>query len=186
MIKTSRTRWLPLLAISGASLLGSLGLAGTAQAQAQGLYVGGSAGGSHFKGNSIGGMATDRSDTGLKVFGGYQFTPNIALEGGYVDFGKFKSSAGQIKARGVYLDAVGTVPISGPWSAIGRVGVVNARVDNSLVSNDRGTAAKVGAGVQYAIDRNLSVQGEWERYRLDGGGTRSNTDLYSIGVKYTF
>lgn len=184
MIKTSRTRWLPLLAISSASLLGSLGLAGTAQAE--GLYIGGSAGGSHFKGGSVGGVATDRSDTGLKLFGGYQLTPNFALEGGYVDLGKFKSSAGQLKAQGVYLDAVGTVPISGPWAAIGRVGVLNAKVDNSLVGSDRGTNAKVGAGIQYTIDRNLSVQGEWERYRLDGGGTRANTDLYSIGVKYTF
>lgn len=179
-----RTRWLPLVALTGASLLGGLGLAGTAHAE--GLYIGGSAGGSHYKGDSIGGVATDRSSTGLKLFGGYQLTPNLALEGGYVDLGKFNSPAGQLKAQGLYLDAVGTLPISGPWAAIGRIGVVNAKVDNSLVGSDRGTTAKVGAGLQYTIDRNLSVQGEWERYRLDAAGTRGNTDLYSIGVKYAF
>ena len=184
MTKTSRARWLPLFALTGAGLLGSLALAG--QAQAEGLYIGGSAGGSHFKGNSVGGVQTDRSSTGTKLFGGYQLTPNLALEGGYVDLGKFRNSAGQLEAQGVYLDAVGTVPISGPWSAIGRVGVYNGKVDNSLVGSDRGTSGKVGAGIQYTIDRNLSVQGEWERYRLDGGGTRANTDLYSVGVKYSF
>lgn len=183
MTKTSRKRWLPLFAFTGASLLG-LGLVGPAQAE--GLYIGGSAGGSHFKGDSLGGVETDRSSTGAKLFGGYQLTPNFALEGGYVDLGKFKSSAGQLKAQGVYLDAVGTVPISGPWAAIGRVGVFNSKVDNSLASSDRGTSAKLGAGLQYTIDRNLSVQGEWERYRLNAGGTRANTDLYSIGVKYAF
>lgn len=172
------------LALAGAALASTFALAPVAHAE--GLYIGGSAGGSHFKGNNVGGVQTDRSSTGTKLFGGYQLTPNIALEAGYADLGKFKSSAGQLKSNGVYLDAVGTVPIAGPWSAIGRVGVYNGKVENSLIGSDRGTNAKVGAGVQYAIDRNLSVQGEWERYRLDALGTKANTDLYSIGVKYSF
>lgn len=174
----------PVLALAGAALAGNLALAPAAHAE--GLYIGGSAGGSHFKGNNVGGVQTDRSSTGTKLFGGYQLTPNIAVEAGYADLGKFKSSAGQLKSQGVYLDAVGTVPIAGPWSALGRVGVYNGKVDNSLIGSDRGTNVKVGAGVQYAIDRNLSVQGEWERYRLDALGTKANTDLYSIGVKYSF
>lgn len=180
----SSTWALPVLALAGAALAGNLAFAPAAHAE--GLYIGGSAGGSHFKGNNVGGVQTDRSSTGTKLFGGYQLTPNIAVEAGYADLGKFKSSAGQLKSQGVYLDAVGTVPIAGPWSALGRVGVYNGKVDNSLIGSDRGTNIKVGAGVQYAIDRNLSVQGEWERYRLDALGTKANTDLYSIGVKYSF
>lgn len=167
-----------------ALLIGGAGAAGAAHAE--GLYIGGSVGGSHYKGSNVGGLETDRSATGTKLFGGYQFTPNISLEGGYVDLGKFNSQAASLKGTGYYLDAVGTVPISGPWSAIGKVGVFNGKLENTATGSDRGSAPKVGAGVSYAIDRNLSVQGEWERYRFDALGTKANTDLYSVGVKYAF
>jgi OOP family OmpA-OmpF porin len=155
-------------------------------AQAEGLYLGAGVGGSHYKGDNLGGSATDRSNTGTKLFGGYQLTPNFAVEGGYIDLGKFKSSVGQLKASGAYLDAVGTVPLSGPWAATARVGVFNGKAENNLRGSDRGTNAKIGAGLQYAVDKNLSAQGDWERYRLDAGGTQANTDLYSVGVKYSF
>lgn len=178
---TSRSTWLPRLATAGACLAVL-----AVPAHAEGLYIGGMAGGSHYKGSSVGGVETDRSSTGAKVFGGYQITPNLAVEGGYVDLGKFKSSAGQLKANGVYLDAVGSVPLSGPLSAYGKVGVFNGKTDGNLISSDRGTSGKLGAGLNYAIDRNLSVQGEWERYRLDTTGVRANNDLYSVGVKYSF
>lgn len=173
------------VAVAGAALVAAFGLTGAAQAQSTGLYVGGSVGGSHYKGNSVGNAATDRSDAGAKVYGGYQLTPNFGVEAGYADLGKFDSSAGRLKANGAYLDAVGRVPISGPWSAIGRVGVFNGKTEG-LGANGHDLNAKVGAGVEYAIDNNLSVRGEWERYRLEPATGRANTDLYSVGVKYAF
>lgn len=164
----------------------AFGATGIAQAQTQGPYVGGSVGGSHFKGGRIGGApATDRSATGAKVFGGYQLTPNVAVEAGYADLGRFDSRAGQLGADGVYLDAVGKLPLTGQWSALGRVGVFNGRTDG-VGGAGRATNAKVGAGVEYAIDSNLAVRGEWERYRLDTRSGGENSDLYSVGVKYAF
>lgn len=171
------------LAVASAALVAALGAVGTAHAQ--GLYIGGSAGGSHYKGNSVGNAETDRSSTGAKIFGGYQLTPNVGIEAGYTDLGKFNSSAGQLKADGAYLDAVGKLPVAGPWSAIGRVGVFNGKTDG-LGGGGRDTNVKVGAGVEYAIDTNLAVRGEWERYRLDTGRGKANTDLYTVGVKYAF
>lgn len=168
------------VAVAGAALLAAAGAA-----QAQGLYIGGSVGGSHYKGNSVGNAETDRSSTGGKVYGGYQLTPNFGIEGGYADLGKFDSRAGALKADGAYLDAVGKLPLSGPWSAIGRVGVFNAKTDG-LGGSGRDTNAKVGAGVEYAIDGNLAVRGEWERYRLDTSRGKANTDLYTVGVNYAF
>ena len=40
--------------------------------------------------------------------------------------------------------------------------------------------------MQYDVDRNLGVRGEWERYRFDAFGSKANTDLYSIGLNYRF
>ena len=160
-------------------------LAGAA-AHAEGLSIGGSVGSTRFKGDDIGGLSTDRSNTGGKLYGGYGITPNFGIEAGYANLGKFSSSAGNVKGDGVFVDGVGTLPLGNNFSALGRVGVFNGKLDSSLAGSDRGTSYKFGAGVQFDIDKNLGVRGEWERYRFDALGTKANTDLYSVGVNYRF
>jgi OOP family OmpA-OmpF porin len=171
--------------IANALVCASL-LAAGAAAQAEGLVVGGSLGSSRYKGDDIGGISTDRSDTGGKIYGGYEFTPNFSLELGYADLGKFSSSAGTVKGNGAFADLVGTMPLGNNFSLLGRVGAFNGKLENSLLGSERGTSYKVGAGVQYDFAKNLGVRGEWERYRFDALGTKSNTDLYSVGVNYRF
>jgi OOP family OmpA-OmpF porin len=162
-------------------------LLAAAAAHAEGLSIGGSLGSSRYKGDDIGGLPTDRSATGGKLYGGYSFTPNFGLEAGYASLGKFSSAAGEAKGHGTYLDAVGTVPLGNNFSALGRVGLFGGRLENTAVgSTDSGTNLKVGAGVQYDFDKNLGVRGEWERYRFDSFGSKSNADLYSIGLHYRF
>lgn len=167
-------------ALAGAALLAAL------SAHAEGLSIGGSIGESRWKGGDVGAAATDKSDTVYKLYGGYGFTPNLGLEAGYANLGKFSSSAGSVKADGYFVDGVGTLPLGNGFSALGRVGVFNGKLDSSLAGSDRGTSWKVGAGVQYDFDKNLGLRGEWERYRFDALGTKSNADLYSIGVNYKF
>jgi len=110
----------------------------------------------------------------------------MSIEAGYADLGKFKSSAGELRANGFFLDAVGTVPLANNFSALGRVGVFNGKLDSSLAGNDRGTNMKVGAGIQYDFSKSTSVRGEWERYRFDALGVKANTDMYSVGLNYRF
>jgi OOP family OmpA-OmpF porin len=155
-------------------------------AHAEGLYVGGSLGSSHYKGETIGGVATDRSDTGLKLYGGYTINPNLAVEAGVVDLGKASSAAGTVKSSGLFVDAVGTLPLDKGFSAIGRVGLVNAGTTNSISGSEYGTRLKVGAGLQYQIDRNISLRGEWERYNLGSTSGNTHNDLYTVGVNYKF
>jgi OOP family OmpA-OmpF porin len=159
-----------------------------AAAQAQGLVVGGSIGQSRYKGDDVGGLSTDRSDSGGKIYGGYQFNPNFSLETGYATMGKFQSAAGEAKGTGVFIDAVGTIPLSNNFSLLGRVGAFNGKFENTFAgTSDKGTNVKVGAGVQYDFSSNLGVRGEWERYRFDAtGGTKANADLYSVGLNYKF
>ena len=159
-----------------------------AAAQAEGLVVGGSLGSSRYRGDDVGGAPTDKSANGGKLYGGYAFSPNFSLEGGYATLGKFTSSAGQVKGSGVYLDGVGTLPLGNNFSLLGRLGAFNGKLENTAVgTSDRGTNVKVGAGVQYDFDKNLGLRGEWERYRFDAtGGTKANADLYSVGLNYKF
>ena len=153
---------------------------------AQGLYIGGSVGASRYDGSVPGPTLTDKSAAGLKLYGGYAFTPNFALEAGYVNLGKFKGSAADVKADGAFVDAVGIVPLRNNFSVLGRVGAFNGKLDSTLAGSDRGTNVKVGAGLQYDLSANTAIRAEWERYRFDALGSKSNTDLYSVGFAYRF
>ena len=149
----------------------------------------------------------DERDTGFKVFGGYQFNRYVALEGGYFNLGKFGFGAttapagtlnGQIKLQGVNLDVVGTWPLVGGLSAIGRVGAqyANARDTFSgsgavrvLDPNPSKRAAnyKVGVGLQYEINRAILVRGEAERYRInDAVGNHGDVNLFSVSLVVPF
>ena len=205
-------------------MLGLVALAAVASPAAMadvlGWYGGASVGQSRAKidddriinGLNAGGLATtsikdDDRDLGFKVFGGYQFNKNLALEGGYFDLGEFGYRAstipagtldGNIKVKGLNLDVVGTLPITEKFSVIGRAGVTYAQAKD----NFRGTGAvqvsdpnpskrdtnyKLGVGVQYAFTENLAMRGEVERYRInDAVGNKGDIDLVSVGLIYRF
>lgn len=147
-------------------------------------------------------------DAAYKIFGGYQFNRNFAIEGGYFDLGKFGFTAttvpagtlrGDIKLRGLNLDLVGTLPITEKFSAIGRVGMNYARAKDSFSSTGAVTAPtnlnprksdanyKLGVGLQYAFTDALAMRVEAERYRIDDAvGNKGDIDLVSVGLIYRF
>ncbi len=160
--------------------------------------------GSGFSTTSI---ADDKRDTGYKIFGGYQFNRNFAVEGGYFDLGRFGFAAttvpagtlfGNIKLRGLNLDLVGTVPITEKFSAFGRVGVDYAQARDNFSGNGtvsvlnsnpskRDTNLKFGLGLQYAFTPTLDMRLEAERYRInDAVGNKGDIDLVSLGLVYRF
>lgn len=152
-------------------------------------------------------MTVDERDTAYKLFGGYQFNKNFALEGGYFNLGKFGFTSttvpagtlnGQIKLQGVNLDLVGTLPLTERWSAIGRVGAQYAQARDSFsgtgaisVANPNPSKSqanyKAGLGIQYAFSPSLLVRGEAERYRVnDAVGNKGDVNLYSVSLVIPF
>ena len=152
-------------------------------------------------------ISDDNSDTGYKIFGGYQLNRNFAIEGGYFDLGKFGYTAttlpagsltGTLKARGVNLDVLGIVPIGEKFSVFGRVGVNYAQVHDNFSGTGAVTVAnpdpskhsanyKLGVGLQYAFTDALAMRLEAERYRIDDAvGNNGDIDLYSLGLIYRF
>jgi len=153
-------------------------------------------------------ISEDNRDTGYKIFGGYQFNRNFALEGGYFDLGKFGFKAntvttvpppslgtlsGTVKFKGLNLDAVGILPISEKFSAFGRVGLIYAETRDSFTGSvnvnpsKRDTNYKYGLGLQYDFTQSLGMRVEAERYRVnDAVGNKGDVDLYSVGLVYRF
>ena len=70
------------------------------------------------------GAACDDKDTGFKLFGGYQVTPNWAVEATYMDMGKAEATAAGVaatlKTAGWGVAAVGTVPVNETVSVFGK------------------------------------------------------------------
>jgi OOP family OmpA-OmpF porin len=161
------------------------GSAASLPAMAEGLYIGGSVGKPHWSADSVGGVSGDSSGTGLKLYGGWQFTPNFALEGSVFNLGKLKGPLGDAKADGVALDAVGLLPITPQWTALARLGVASVKT-KALGDSDRSTIPKFGLGVQYNLTKTTALRGDWEHYRIDAFDSKSNVNMYSVGVNVSF
>ncbi len=95
---------------------------GAAAARAEGLYIGGSLATPHY-GDNVNGLSIGNSGISGKLFGGYQLSPNFAVEAGVSDLGRISDENGSIKSHGEYVDAVGLLPLSARWSLLGSVGV---------------------------------------------------------------
>lgn len=160
--------------------------------------------GSGFTSSSI---TDDDRASGFKAFGGYQFNPNFALEGGYFDLGKFGYNAvtvpagtlnGDIRLKGLNLDTVGILPLTDKFSLLGRVGINYAQARDSFSGtgavnvldpspSKRQANIKFGLGMQYAFNDALAMRVEAERYRInDAVGNRGDVDLFSVGLVYRF
>lgn len=149
----------------------------------------------------------DNSDTGFKLFGGYQLSKHFAIESGYFDLGQFDLSAatlplgtlnGSTEFQGINLDLVGSTGFTERLSGFARVGVTYAETVNSFSgsgavgiddssSDERNSNPKVGLGLQYAFNDNLALRVEAERYRLNNGiSGKDDVDLFSVGLVYRF
>lgn len=204
-------------------MLSVLALAAPVAAAADlGWYAGAGAGWSKFNGNVVDINPTlanetysttsfDDTDTGWKVFAGYQFHPNWAVELAYTDLGKFSFNAnvsggpggasateyGEVKPTCWSLSAVGILPLRDNFSLFGKAGA--CRWDDHFRSHETtvggtvipypvgstGTDLTFGVGAKYDFTRNLGVRAEWERFD-NVVHDRTSVDLWSVSLQYKF
>lgn len=147
--------------------------------------------------------STDKKDNAWKVFGGYQFNQNFAVEGGYADLGRASvvGTQGGVPASAA-LDsevwqaaAVGSLPLSPQFALTGKLGLAYADTDTTgniggaaFGGSDTKTAPTYGLGIRYDINKSFGVRGEWERFRLGsaGLGSKNDSDLYSVSAVFRF
>lgn len=207
--------------VSVATVVGAFAVPAAHAAGVDGWYVGGALGGSqqHLGGGQIdnalsnqgltSSSSIDKSDTSLRLFGGYQFNRNFALEGGYVNLGKFNYSStvsapaadtvnGHLSVHGADLAAVGMLPLGEQFGLFGKAGAFYAQTKLSESSggavavgdqSHNSTSPLLGAGLNYDITKKVAVRGEVDRYfRVgDSGSTgRGDIDQYTVGVAYRF
>jgi len=116
-------------------------------------------------------------DTGFKVFGGYQFHPNVAAELGYgLLFDK-----GGVEVTSLELSAVGIFPLAHQLSLLGRLGLARLEADGPGGSGDDNELF-YGIGLQYDASPTVGVRLQWQRYNTDP----DEVDFLSVGVVVRF
>lgn len=212
--------------LTGAACLAALLVlapAGVLQAQT-GWYAGGSIGLAEAgydeadlvgdlaaRGWNINTPAVDDSDMAWKVYGGFAFSPVLAVELGYVELGEavteFGASVSPSEIDDLLSDTYAVHPTLGDgwvaagvlsWPVIperfslyGRAGVFDWQADldvrvisggnGRLSGEDSGTDWMYGVGFDWRIGAAWSITAEWERYRLNEW-----VDVPSIGLRFRF
>ena len=185
-----------------AALLALGGLVAASQTAAQGFYIGGSVGKSDFDDdNAIPDLITsgsvDGSDTGFKIFGGYQFNQHFGVELAWVDLGKAGYSGtfsglpvtgGTVETSGLNLSAVGILPLGSGFALFGKAGFFAWESKAKDVTGglpfsgkEDGTDLSLGIGASYDFTKNFGIRAEWERFKAVG-----DIDLLSVGLVYKF
>ena len=95
---------------------------------------------------------------------------------------------------------MGTLPLVGKLSALGRVGVTSVRAEDQFSAtgaarvpyanaspSQRSNGIKYGAGLMYDFTERVAMRLEGERYRMkDAVGNRGHVDMLSVGLVYRF
>ena len=133
-----------------------------------------------------------------KLFGGVELDQTFGVEAGYTDFRKSRANytyagvngTAEADGYGSYLAGKATMPVNEQTSVYGKLGVAHTK--REMTSTTPGLARKVsdngvyaGVGVQHALNQQVSLIAEYERYgkKADFG---ARPDVLTIGAKYNF
>ena len=153
-------------------------------------YVGGAIGRSDYDLGSCA-FSCDDTATGLKLFTGGQFSRVFGVELSYVNLGEADRNGGDVRGQGLNLSLLAHLPITDQFKVFGKVGTIYSYTRTRAASgfpsgHDDGFGWSYGAGLQYDINRNWAVRGDWDRYRLEYVDRNDPADFYSVGVVYKF
>lgn len=167
------------------------------QAFSQQAYVGVAAGTSHQSIDCTGLDSCDKSGTGIKVLGGYEFVRDLAAEAMYYSLGKAVLRSGDLTAdvKGSYwgLGVAYRPQFHDGWGAVVRTGAAftTGKIEIEGQSQSRhSTQAYLGLGATYALTKSLKAELDWDRTRLeigtDDNHTKGTVNGFSLGVNFGF
>lgn len=141
--------------------------------------------------------------TPFKVFGGYQYNDFIAFEAGYTDYLtrgftlKSNDLVGRVDLTGtsesmsVDLKGLFTIPLSNRFTAQISLGMSAWSNDTQALAgqtqapelvelSESGVSLLMGAGMRYAINKNIALVIDWEKRSINSSG------VDSLGIGFAF
>jgi OmpA-like transmembrane domain len=146
------------------------------------------------------GASCDDSSTGMKVYGGYEVAPNISVEVGYTNFGKFKAKgnlgSAEIKSTAFVVNGAFRFPIAADFTGVARLGLASVKgkytTDVIGVKNSSKSAIKLysGLGLEYDIAKDIKLVGAFDltntEVEVNGSSDSGAVFLFGAGVQAAF
>jgi OOP family OmpA-OmpF porin len=137
------------------------------------------------------GNSFDGSDTGFKVYGGFDFAKFFRLEASYLDLGSPDEEVGgsdvQVDINAWDGFAVLVIPIGKHFEVFGKAGLVlwdtEAEISGVGSEDDSGTDAAYGIGAAFKLGKRLAVRAEYEQFDVEDIDT---LDALSLGLDIRF
>jgi len=158
------------------------------------VYVSGDIGQGHISADWCTGIAScNNNATAFKLTGGYKLGQGFAAELGYIDFGKATASdvggSAGLQASGFTLGVAYELPLATGWKAVARLGVASLETKLTVPGDsvsETNTEAYYGIGANYAIAKNVKLQGgiDWSHGELQGATTVIRA--ITLGARYEF
>jgi hypothetical protein len=191
MIKLSR----PSRVSAAALLIGTLLFAPVSSYADSGFYLGGSLGRSFLEGDipdgGEGAIDFDDGASAWKGFAGFNidaFVIDLAIEGGYVDFGapSDRIAGNDVEFELTGWDVFGLAGVElGPVGVFAKAGLIDWSADLSLngsrIGSDSGTDPAYGIGARFSLF-SAEVRAEYEYFDVED----TDVSLVSVGVVWTF
>ena len=143
-----------------------------------------------------------------RLQGGYQFSPNLAVEGGYIDFGTASYQAaynggaaqGTLKAGGLDAAALFSLPLNERISVFGKAGIVAATVKSSLAAGAPAALASgsasstvvrplLGFGANFNLTETVGLRLDYDHVSNLGNSSttaKMSANMLSVGLAYHF
>lgn len=164
-------------------------------------YVGLGAGMSKVNAGCADGVSCDRTDTAIKLYGGWELPNHFAGELTYFDLGKFKANNGtdSTEAKGSYWGIGGAWrPVFGNgWGGVARVGAAytEGKVDYSIAGVNGSETRNdwhpyYGLGVNYEISKGIKLEAAWDNTQIStralGASSTNYVNSYTLGASFAF
>ncbi len=181
-------------------ILGAALAAAAVAAQAQ-VYVSASGGLSSASVDCGGSSSCDKSGFGFKVVGGYQVMPNVAVEAGYYNLGKWTASfpwgtgtlKTDMKTAGFGAGAALSAEIAPKVNVVGRLALASmstklsaSLAGNSASESESNVAVILGLGIGYAVTKNLSIDATFDTGKHDFDGETGTARVFGLGLTAAF
>jgi len=176
--------------IFGLLLLLSLAAAPAAAQQEGQVYLGASLGSgkSRTTCSRVVGVCDD-SDTGYKLFGGYQMSRSFGWELGYGYLGDADTATFQRTSKALDFSGMFTLPVNERFALLGRLGVYRSQIEvHPASASAHNTSFTWGLGMRFDFFRWLAVRAEWQRYSSLGNDAtgKDDIDLLTAGIVMPF
>lgn len=139
----------------------------------------------------------DEQDSGWKIFGGYKFNENFAVEAAWVDMGEFNGAIENplLTARvdvtgetdGLAVAAVFVVPAHERVKVFGKFGLYFWEMElggNFVEDDNSGSDILFGVGASFKLIDGFAIRFEAEHYTDIGYDTEVDTAMF--GISYNF